>query len=114
MQSPMSHTEREGYDADRFAQGPSKSRTLTDAYSRKSGRYKAPMVQPSVRTAVIAAARENRSLSSSMTPSRMAMCRVLVTAVGISRRCAAARGISWEAPALTAAGVALLLCTQLP
>ena len=60
--APDGSTGRDGNDADRLAQGPSRSRTLTDAHSRKSGRYRAPMVQLSVRTAVIAAARENRSL----------------------------------------------------
>ena len=72
------------------------------------------MVQLNVRTAMMAAARENRSLASCMTPSCMAICRVLDTAVGIGRRCGAARGISWEAAALTSAGVALVLCAQLP
>jgi hypothetical protein len=47
------------------------------------------MVQLRVKTAVMAAARENRSLSSCMLPSRVIMCWVLDIAVGISRRCAA-------------------------
>ena len=89
--APDGSTGRDGNDADRLAQGPSRSRTLTDAHRRKSGRYRTPMVQLSVRTAVMAAARENRSLSSCMIPSCMATCRMLNIAAGIGRRCGATR-----------------------
>jgi hypothetical protein len=56
------------------------------------------MVQPSVRTAVMAAARENRSLESRMIPSCMATCRVLDIAVGSGRRCGPARGRARHLP----------------
>jgi hypothetical protein len=48
------------------------------------------MVQPNVKTAVIAAARENRSLSSCIAPSCMATVRVLDIASSVSWRCEAA------------------------
>ncbi len=49
------------------------------------------MVQPNVRTAVIVAARENRSLSSCMAPTRIIACRVWDTAAAAGRQCGPAR-----------------------
>ncbi len=55
------------------------------------------MVQHSVRTAVMAAARENLSLSSIMVSSGLAV-QVLDIAVGTGRRCDTARSVSLELP----------------
>jgi len=49
------------------------------------------MVQPRATMAVMAAARESRSLSSCMAPSCMTMFKVLDIAVVIGRRCGVAR-----------------------
>ena len=94
--APDGSTRRDGNDADRLAQGPSREPHPDRRSQQEERQVQSTDGAAQLRTAVIAAARENRSLSSCMISSCLATCRMLNTAGGIGRRCGATRVHAWH------------------